>query len=192
MKSKIAILLLVLCGSEYIIGQSQSNEMQPLNNIYTQHIGDSSDYPDSLDLSNDDPYKYWLTFSTGFIPQNYISSSYSYHFSWREYFIKAGIFGRISWSLSGLQCTSYDISLGKRNLTKWFMGSYYLGLAYTKGELRDNGNTNRFNTIGLQGNVQYVLRLADEIGIGVGGYANLNYFRSYLGAEINFTIGNGK
>lgn len=145
----------------------------------------------------DSSYKYWLTIGARF-GEN-LSLNFNYTFGKANNFYKVGYFTRGGYSRKpapgkdGYLFNSVDISIGKRFQSEWFMVSAFSGPAYVFGEERNSpGNYDKYNTIGIDSYIQLLFRLADEIGIGIGIYGNLNFIRNYAGVNVNITIGNGK
>ena len=148
----------------------------------------------------DTVYKYWMTVG-GMFMNDEISSILNYSFSLGNNFYKVGYFQRGGFSLSdtptvgrdGYLYNTIDISIGKRFQSEWFQASVFAGPSYIYGKKRiSQGNKEDYNTIGLGSDIQLLFRLADEVGVGVGLYGNLNFAKSYAGMNINITLGNGK
>ncbi len=147
---------------------------------------------------SDSSYKYWMTLGLGSFDDN-ISGNLSYSFSIGENFYKVGWliqdeFNPISGaSFGSADFNSIDISIGKRFQSEWWQASFFAGPSFVFGENKiSSGNRERYNTIGLQTDIQLLLRLADEIGIGVGLWGNANFEKSRAGINVNITLGNGK
>ncbi len=145
----------------------------------------------------DSSYKYWMTFGLGSIGDN-ISGNLSYSFSVGENFYKVGWliqdeFNPIGSSFETVDFNSIDFSIGKRFESEWWQAVLFAGPSFLFGEKKvANGNRERYNTIGLQTDIQLLFKLADEIGIGVGLWGNANFEKSSAGININITLGNGK
>ncbi len=142
----------------------------------------------------DTTYKYWMTLGVGAINT---TLNFNYSFSIADNFYKVnylkrgGLFTRTG--RDGYLYNSFDISIGKRLQSKWFQGSLFTGPSYILGEKKITpGNNEKFNTIGLETDLQLLFRLANEVGIGIGLYGNLNFEKNYSGININLTLGNGK
>lgn len=140
-------------------------------------------------------YKYWMTW--GFMINKDISGNLNYTFSLGDNFFKVNSFGRGSIlggpGENGFRYNSVDVSIGKRFQSEWFQATIFSGPAFVFGEQRqEHGNNNHFNTVGIQSDLQLLFRLANEVGIGIGLYSNLNFKSSFWGFNINITIGNGK
>ena len=148
----------------------------------------------------DTVYKYWMTVGWMF-NNDLMSSNLNYSFSLGNNFYKIGYFGRGGFSLSdtptvgrdGYLYNTIDISIGKRFQSEWFQAAFFVGPSYLFGkkELSED-NFENYNTVGLESDIQLLFRLADEVGVGVGLYGNLNFEKSYAGMNINITLGNGK
>ncbi len=145
----------------------------------------------------DSTYKYWVTVG-GLINKN-VSLNFNYIFSSHNNFYKVGYFIRGGFSQNpsigddGYLYNSFDISIGKRLQTEWFQVAFFAGPSYVFGKKQiSEDNDEKFNTIGLETDVQLLFRLANEVGIGIGLYGNLNFEKSFVGININITIGNGK
>ncbi len=138
-------------------------------------------------------YKYWMTW--GFmIVDNNISGNLGYSFSLGDNFYKVGIIVKDdSFFSPKYRFRSVDISIGKRFITEWWQANVFIGPSYVFGDNSiSNGNREKYETVGLQSDIQLLFRLADEIGIGVGLWGNANFLKSNVGLNINITIGNGK
>ena len=146
----------------------------------------------------DSSYKYWMTFGGGYIGEN-ISGNLSYSFSLENNFYKVGWLIQDEFHLFGggsiitADFNSIDISVGKRFQSEWWQTTFFAGPSYVFGEKKvSNSNKEKYNTVGLQTDIQLLFRLADEIGIGVGLWGNANFEKSRVGININITMGNGK
>ncbi|OIP62075.1 MAG: hypothetical protein AUK34_03900 [Ignavibacteria bacterium CG2_30_36_16] len=155
----------------------------------------------------DTSYKYWITIGGGFWPEQDLSFNINYSFSPNfsflsddnffkvEYFSKGGFsFSKnIEVGKDGFLYNTINLSIGKRILSDWFMACLFLGPSYVFGEKRTPyGPYEKFKTIGVGSDIQLLFRLANEIGIGVGLYGNLNFANNYVGINININLGNGK
>ncbi len=164
---KTILLLLILFSSNYLFAQKK-----------------------------DSTYKYWITL--GYMMNKYVSFNLNYTFSPRDNFYKIGYFVRGGYFFPGIGADGYlynsiDFSIGKRFQSEWFTAVFFAGPSYLFGEkLISNNNKVNFNTIGLQTDVQLLFRPANEFGIGIGLYGNLNFEKNFAGININFTVGNGK
>jgi hypothetical protein len=145
----------------------------------------------------DEDYKYWLTL--GMLIDGNVSFNIDYSFSIKEKFFKAGYFirGGISEEPSpgrdGYLFNSFDFSIGQRILFNWAQISMFTGPSYVFGKKQiQDGKTKDFKTFGLQTNFQLLFKPANEIGLGIGLYGNINFIKNYLGVNLNITIGNGK
>ncbi len=145
----------------------------------------------------DTSYKYWMTIG-GWIDRD-VNLNFNYSFSLGPDFYKVGYFIRGGFSQNPIPSTngylyhSVDISIGKRLQSKWFQASLFAGPSYIFGEKRVAANNNeKYNTIGLETDLQLLFRLADEVGIGLGLFGNLNFEKNFTGFDINLTLGNGK
>lgn len=150
-----------------------------------------------LAQEEDTAYKYWITLG-GWVERN-ASLNLNYSFSICDNFYKVGYFIRGGFSQSpsvgddGYLFNTIDISIGKRFQSEWFQASVFAGPSYIYGEKRiSQGNNENYNTVGLESDVQLLFRLADEVGVGVGLYGNLNFEKIYAGLNVNLTLGNGK
>ncbi len=146
---------------------------------------------------SDSSYKYWMTFGLGSIDDN-ISGNLSYSFSVGENFYKVGWliqdkFNPIGSSFETVDFNSIDFSIGKRFESEWWQAAFFAGPSFLFGEKKvPSGDRERYNTIGVQTDIQLLLRLADEIGIGVGLWGNANFEKGRAGINVNITLGNGK
>lgn len=142
-------------------------------------------------------YKYWMTVG-GWINKD-VSLNLNYNFSLVNNFYKVGYFIRGGFSQNpsvgedGYLFNSIDISIGKRLQSEWFQASVFGGPSYVFGQKRVSSNdTEKYHTVGLETDIQLLFRVANEIGIGIGFYGNLNFTKNYGGININLTLGNGK
>lgn len=148
----------------------------------------------------DSTYKYWITIG-GMLTNEVESVNLGYTFSMGSNFYKASYLQKGGFSLSnnsvvgndGFLYNSIDISIGRRLKSKWFQAALFIGPSYLFGkkELTED-NFESYNTVGLQSDLQLLCRVADEVGIGVGLYGNLNFENNYAGLNVNITLGNGK
>ncbi len=92
----------------------------------------------------------------------------------------------------GIVYRSIDVSIGKRLQSEWFQTAFFIGPSYIFGKKRNNNLVNNFTAFGFQSDIQSIFRLANEIGVGLDFFANLNFERSFIGLDINITMGNGK
>jgi hypothetical protein len=143
-------------------------------------------------------YKYWITLGSWFENRS-ITTNLSYNFSLGDNFYKVGylskgddpVFG--GYGSDNIKIRSIDVSIGKRLQSKWFQTSLFVGPAYVYGsKLLINNSIDNFNTVGMETEIQLLFRLANEVGIGVGFYGNLNFVKSNVGINLNITLGNGK
>lgn len=145
----------------------------------------------------DTTYKYWMTIG-GWINKD-VSLNFNYNFSLGNnfykvgYFIKGGFSQNPSIGEDGYLYNSVNISIGKRFQSEWFQASVFGGPSFVFGKKRISpNNTEKYNTVGLETDVQLLFRPANEVGIGIGLYGNLNFIKNYAGININLTLGNGK
>ncbi len=152
-------------------------------------------------------YKYWITIGGGFWPDQDISLNINYSFSPSFSFLTGGTFFKVGYLTKGgfsfnrnigvgedgFLYNTIDLSIGKRLLSERFIACLFLGPSYIYGEERTPyGPYYKFRTFGLESDIQLLFRLANEVGIGVGLYGNLNFVNNYAGMNINITLGNGK
>ena len=147
-----------------------------------------------LAQGKDTTYKYWMTLGIGVINT---SVNFNYSFSLGDNFFKAGYLKRggllTITGKDGYLYNTIDISIGRRLQSEWFQASLFAGPTYIFGEKRVPSNDNeKYNAIGLNTDLQLLFRLANEVGIGLGLYGNLNFEKNYAGININLTFGNGK
>ncbi len=146
---------------------------------------------------NDSNYKYWMTWGFMWINED-ISGNLSYSFSIDDCFYKVGWliqdeFNPFGGSFETAELNSIDFSIGKRFQSKWWQAAFFAGPSYVFGENKvSNGDREKYDTFGLQTDIQLLFRLADEIGIGAGLWGNANFEKSLAGININITLGNGK
>lgn len=150
--------------------------------------------------SEDTTYKYWMTIGA-MLTYEVVSLNLGYTFSLGSNFYKASYLKKGGFSLSGNSTVgndgylfnTIDISFGKRLQSEWFQAAFFVGPSYLFGkkELSED-NYENYNTVGLQSDWQLLFRIADEVGIGVGLYGNLNFEKNYAGLNVNLTLGNGK
>jgi hypothetical protein len=132
--------------------------------------------------------------------ENNISVGASYAFSLGDYFFKAGYLARGAFSLgdgpgydnTGHYYKSVDICLGQRFQSEWFQSAFFAGPAYVFGKKRVNDEIINYGTAGLQTDIQLLFRAANEIGLGIGLYANFNFEQSFAGINLNISFSNGK
>ena len=144
----------------------------------------------------DTTYKYWVTIGLiGY--EGDLALNLSYNFSLAEkffkvgYLLKCGMMGGLA--EDGFLHKSIDISIGDRWQSEWFQSSLFAGPAFIFGEKKNStGDRENYNTIGVETELQFLFRMANEVGIGLGLYGNLNFQKSFFGFNINFTLGNGK
>lgn len=107
------------------------------------------------------------------------------------YFNRSSIFGGVS-SKYGRVFNAIDFSIGRRFQSEWFGLNVWGGPAYLFGKRNlDYKKDIYFNTVGLGLETKLLFRVADEIGIGVCLYSNLNFEKSYYGYNFTVTLGNG-
>lgn len=145
----------------------------------------------------DTTYKYWITL--GFFINPDITFNMNYSFALGNNFYKVGYQTKgdgLIWGGFGKNkflFRSIDISIGRRLQSKWFQASLFAGPSYVFGKKTLTTNSvENFNTIGIETDLQLLLRPANEIGIGIGLFGNLNFTKNYAGININLTFGNGK
>lgn len=146
---------------------------------------------------NSDSYKYWFTF--GSMINRDVSMNLSYSFSLNGSFYKVGYFIRGGFSQNptvgnnGFLFNSVDVSFGKRLQSEWFQISAFIGPSFVFGTERTSSDTlEKFNTAGIETDLQFLFRPANEIGIGISFYGNANFMKNFTGININLTLGNGK
>jgi hypothetical protein len=143
----------------------------------------------------DSTYKYWLTL--GFWADRDVSSTLNYSFSLGDDFFTVGYFDR-SGMLGGLASDGFhfkavNASIGERVQSTWFHISGFIGPSYVFGrKLISGGSQESFNTFGIDLQTQLMFRPANEVGIGLALYGNLNLVRNYSGFRFMLTFGNGK
>jgi hypothetical protein len=149
-----------------------------------------------LAQERDTTYKYWMT--VGVMPGRDGALNFNYSFSLGDYFYKAEYVKKGDTIMGGFGSDGFffdlfDVAIGKRFQSKWFQASLFAGPSYVYGEKYINTNRNeKFKTAGLQVDTQLLFRLANEVGFGVGLFANLNIIKNFVGFDINITLGNGK
>jgi len=143
-------------------------------------------------------YKYWLTLGAGVgVDEQTVSVNFNYSFSLGDNFYKIGYLHRGGIlggpGEDGLLNTAVDISIGKRIQSDWFQVSFFTGPSFIFGEKSiGHGDSEKFKTVGLETYMQLLFRPENALGIGFGVYGNLNFVKSYVGINLNLTIGNGK
>jgi hypothetical protein len=142
--------------------------------------------------------KYWVTLGGWFENRNF-TGNVAYNFSIGNYFYKVGyllkgddpVLG--GYGSDNIKIRSIDASIGRRVLSNWFQTSFFVGPSYVFGtKLMGNSSSESFHTVGLESEIQLLFRPANEVGIGIGLYGNLNFERNYAGINVNLTLGNGK
>lgn len=150
--------------------------------------------------SEDTSYKYWITVG-GMLMFNKDLASINLNYSFSidrnfykvAYFSRGGVSQNPSVGNDGYLYNTIDISIGKRLQSEWFQAAFFVGPSYLFGKKELSAdNFEDYDTVGLQSDVQLLFRLADEVGVGVGIYGNLNFENSYAGLNVNITLGNGK
>lgn len=141
--------------------------------------------------------KYWIT--VGCWVDRDIATNISYSFSLGDNFYKVGYLSKgdsfpfRGFGSDNILIRSVDISFGKRLQSDWFQLALFIGPSYVFGKkLLQTDKIEKFNSIGLEADIQLLFRLANEVGIGAGLYGNLNSVKNYIGINVNLTIGNGK
>ncbi len=142
---------------------------------------------------NNSDYKYWMTWGLMWINED-ISGNLSYSFSISDNFYKVGWliqdkFNPFGGSFETAELNSIGVSIGKRFQNEWWHAAIFAGPSYVFGE---NKVREKYDTIGLQTDIQLLFRFANEIGIGVGLWGNANFEKSRAGINVNITIDNGK
>jgi len=145
----------------------------------------------------DTAYKYWMTI--GFFFDADVTLNLSYNFALGENFYKVSYQKKGDAILGGgfnhsdFLFREIDISIGKRLQFEWFQASLFTGPSYVYGKRRfRNSRIEKFDTVGLETDIQLLFRPANEIGLGIGLYGSLNFIKNYAGININLTFGNGK
>jgi len=148
----------------------------------------------------DTTYKYWMTIGVMIVNWDF-TGNFNYTFSLNDNFYKVNYLTKGADVIAqqqlpgreGIFYNSIDVSIGKRIKSKWFQASFFAGPAYVYGEKYiDTNRKDKFKTAGLQMDAQFLFRLANEVGIGVGLFANLNFEKNFMGFDVNITLGNGK
>lgn len=191
-------IVVILCITCYL-GRTQSlpEKMQNSYFLSYQNSGYNNTNSESADSGLTDDYKYWLASGIFLHPNAFASSSFSYNFSIGDYFYKVGALGRGGLlrkgaGKDGLRFEEYDISIGRRRMSEWFISGYFGGISYINGNIKRGVEPEPFRTIGIQTQVYGLFRFADEFGFGISIYGNLNSIRSFYGGEILFTMSNAK
>lgn len=142
-------------------------------------------------------YKYWMTI--GFWIDRDVTANFNYNFSLDNNFYKVGYLTKgYSFPFGGfgsgnILIRSIDISIGRRLQFEWFQASLFAGPSYVFGKkLLITDSIEKFNTVGLETEIQLLFRPSNEVGIGIGLYGNINFIKNYVGININLTLGNGK
>ena len=199
MKILSVILLALFLSVEVCYSQVTINNIQRASTIIAPVDASTPNNPNSLLHAQkvDTTYKYWMTIG-GWIDRGF-TTIFSYNFSLIDnfykvgYFVRGGIFYNSSVGEDGYLFNSIDISIGKRLQSEWFQVSVFGGPSYVFGKKHvSHGNTEKYRTIGLETDIQLLFKPANEVGIGIGLYGNLNFVKNYAGININLTIGNGK
>ncbi len=143
-------------------------------------------------------YKYWMTLGGMFVGEN-VSGNIGYCFSLGTNFYKVGYLIQDKFrsfgggSVETADFNSIDISIGKSFQTEWWQVAFFVGSSYVFGAKSiSNDFRENYDTIGLQTDIQLLFRYANELGIGLGLWGNINIKNSSAGVNINLTIGNGK
>ncbi len=127
------------------------------------------------------------------IYDGYISGNLSYSFSIGDNFYKVGSVSYGKFMRESPDFNSIDISIGKRFQSEWWQAAIFAGPSYVSvNKSIGNGNRENHGTIGLQTDIQLLFRYANELGIGIGLWGNLNKEKSSAGFNIVLTLGNGK
>ncbi|NLT51274.1 MAG: hypothetical protein GXX85_10185 [Ignavibacteria bacterium] len=148
---------------------------------------------------SDSTNSYWMTlgFFINPVDNSELTGNFDLNYKIKDFFYKVGFFAQggvlKQFGESGYSFRKIDISIGKRILSEWFHSSLFIGPTFIYGEKEQTmTNYTTFNTVGLEANLQLLLRIANEVGIGFGIYGNINYEHSFAGASLYITIGNGK
>jgi len=140
----------------------------------------------------DSSYKYWLTWGGMYDGEN-LSGNLGYSFSAGDNFYKVGYIAHGEFMRESPDFNSIDVSIGKRFQSEWWQAAIFAGPSYVfVNKSIGNGNREKHGTIGLQTDIQLLFRYADELGIGLGLWGNVNSEKSYAGFNIVLTLGNGK
>jgi hypothetical protein len=149
--------------------------------------------------NKDTTYKYWMPIGIAMEPWYYTLHT-GYCFSIGDNFYKAGYFvktdplGDIYGASPGkFALRSFSALIGKRVQWKWFAAYAFGGISYVDGSEGINDWKDKIiHTVGLQAEIHLLLRPANEVGIGLSGFANANAAKCFVGSTVTLTIGNGK
>jgi len=109
------------------------------------------------------------------------------------YFYRGGLLSNEGPDEDGYLFKSIDFSIGKRIQYEWFKASLFAGPAFVFGKRSvSHFDYEKFYTAGLEADVQLLFRPANEVGIGVSLFGNLNIIKNYSGVNFCITLGNGK
>ncbi len=196
--SKILLILFVIFTS-YSYSQDYSSKIKISPYNFTDTSALKSRTPEYLERYDADKYayKYWLTFGFGWNGSS-LAGNLAYTFSWDSYFGKVGyhaygyeLFSRFYHGEHEFR--SLCLSVGKRLKSRWVHFTGFQGVSIAKvNEFVKHGEYKTFYTPGLQTELQVILKPADEIGIGIGVLANVNFAHSYAAVTANLLLGNGK
>ena len=120
----------------------------------------------AIGQSKDTTYKYWMTI--GISAENYVGITFDadYSFSLGDYFYKVGYLSKGGIESGDMPYggqwffRSYNVSIGKRYMVRWFQASLFCGPSYVhiiKGN--DFISDETFHTVGLAAQVQLLLKL---------------------------------
>ncbi len=152
-------------------------------------------------------FKYWLTGGIRIDDDLEGSVVANYCFSFDETYFKVGFTEKGGASLfssgfvlnsDGFLFKTVDVSVGKRVLSRFYMGYAFIGPSYVFGKKKLSDNTpgaivtENISTVGVNVESGICLKPLDEIGLGIGLYGNINPVRSFTGMNFIITIGNGK
>ncbi len=146
----------------------------------------------------DNSFKYWITI--GAWVDRDLTANFNYCFSIGNKFYKVNyllkdqsfLANNLTPGSHGIVYRSIDASIGKRLQSEWFQTTFFIGPSYIFGKKKMNNLVNNFTAIGVQSDIQLLFRIANEIGLGLDLFANLNFERSFAGFDVNITLGNGK
>jgi len=142
-------------------------------------------------------YKEWINagigFSSPFEKTRGIKFSFvlSYNFGWDNIYYQVGINGVKQPNVE--RYLDYDISSisflpGLRTMNRWLHGSVFLGPAPTS--TNKSNTTTIVWTVGLVLNLQGFLKLAEDVGLGIDVYGNLNTTQSVAALRFALHISN--
>jgi hypothetical protein len=148
-------------------------------------------------------YKYWLNFGIG--GQHELSSSFAlnYNFSIEKHFLQAGYhFSGAIINLNGgfLQPSggnilhAYNISYGERLMSNYFLSAAFIGPSLVTGKVNNQADniSKSYTTIGLSIEAQWIFRAANELGLGIEFYGNLNRYQNISAISFIIYLSNNK